>query len=147
MPLGVGGRVALRCRLAVDERAFDLYSVHFQHGGMAGDSRVVAAERLLGAIAARASVPAVVAGDLNCRPGSRELDLLLGPLRSAHVVVHGLEPESTVMPVSRGFVLDYILVSEGVEVVDARVAFDEAGPAGLTASDHLGLVARVRLVG
>jgi endonuclease/exonuclease/phosphatase family metal-dependent hydrolase len=50
-----------------------------------------------------------------------------------------------VVPVERGVVLDYILVSEGIEVVEARVAFDEVGASGETVSDHLGLVARLQL--
>ncbi|MGH2610742.1 MAG: endonuclease/exonuclease/phosphatase family protein, partial [Tepidiformaceae bacterium] len=145
VPLGKGGRVALRCRLAADGAAFDLYSVHFQHGATTGDIRLRAAERLLATINAR-KIPAVVAGDLNGTPESRALQLLTQSLRSAHVVANGAEPASTVVPVERGIVLDYVLVSDGIEVLDARVAFDEPGPAGETVSDHVGIVARLRLL-
>ncbi|MEX0782423.1 MAG: endonuclease/exonuclease/phosphatase family protein [Dehalococcoidia bacterium] len=145
VPLGAGGRVALRCRLDVGGTAFDLYSVHFQHGSMTGDIRLRGAERLLTTIEARGG-PAVVAGDLNGPPESRALQLLTGTLRSTQVVVHGMEPASTVAPVERGTVLDYILVSDGIEVLGAGLAFDEPGPGGEMVSDHLGLVSRIRLL-
>ncbi|MCK9518184.1 MAG: hypothetical protein M0R74_04010 [Dehalococcoidia bacterium] len=43
--------------------------------------------------------------------------------------------------------LDYILVSDAFEVVSADVAFTNPSPCdpGLFASDHFGLVARLRL--
>jgi endonuclease/exonuclease/phosphatase family metal-dependent hydrolase len=142
--LGPGGRVALRCRLEAGGGTFDLYSVHFQHGGSAGEVRLRAAERLL-EVVDRRDGPVVVAGDLNGPPESRAVKLLTESLRSAHMVAKGREPASTVVPVERGVVLDYILVSEGIEVVEARVAFDEVGASGETVSDHLGLVARLQL--
>jgi len=42
-------------------------------------------------------------------------------------------------------VLDYIFVSDGVEVHDARVVFDQVDPVDehLVASDHFGLAATV----
>jgi endonuclease/exonuclease/phosphatase family metal-dependent hydrolase len=142
--LGEGGRVAVRCRLAAGEQAFDFYSAHFQHGGNKGDVRLRSAERVLDWIAAN-GVPAVLAGDLNGPPESRALKLLQESMRSAHVCVHGCEPTGTARPLDRGIVLDYILVSDGIEVVDARVAFDAESPPGQTISDHIGLVAKLRL--
>jgi endonuclease/exonuclease/phosphatase family metal-dependent hydrolase len=146
LPLGPGGRVTLRCRLAAGEAPFDLYSVHFQHGSGAGNIRLQAAEVLLGAIQSR-GVPAVVAGDLNGPPESRAVQRLMGSMRSAHAVASGGEPLSTVLPVERRIVLDYILVTDGIEVDEARVAFDEPGTSGETVSDHVGIVARLRLPG
>ena len=85
-------------------------------------------------------------GDLNARPGSPTIALLSGRLRSAHLAVHGCEPDRTVPTPLRagaagaGSVLDYVFVNDQVEVGDARLAFDEVeGP--LCASDHYGLIA------
>ncbi len=65
--------------------------------------------------------------------------------------MHGQEPSKTVPTPLRvgatgaGSVLDYIFVSDQVEVHDARVVFDEVDPADehLVASDHYGLVVTV----
>jgi endonuclease/exonuclease/phosphatase family metal-dependent hydrolase len=142
--LGPGGRVALRCRLAAGDATFDLYAVHFHHGSAAGDIRLHAADVLLAAIGSRGLL-AVIAGDLNGPPESRAVRRLMESMRSGYAVANGSEPPSTVVPVERGIVLDYILVSEGFEVVEARVAFDEVGATGETVSDHLGIMARLRL--
>jgi endonuclease/exonuclease/phosphatase family metal-dependent hydrolase len=74
-------------------------------------------------------------------------------MRSAHLAVHGCEPTRTApTPLRRkyagtGAVLDYIFVSESLEVHDARIAFDQPDPSDehLCASDHFGLTADVSL--
>jgi endonuclease/exonuclease/phosphatase family metal-dependent hydrolase len=106
-------------------------------------------QRLLAWMDGRRHGPAVLMGDLNARPGSPTIELLSGRLRSAHLAVHGCEPPRTVPTPLRvgaagaGSVLDYVFVNDLVEVVDARLAFDELDGADSTlcASDHYGLVA------
>lgn len=127
----------------------DVYNAHLGLGGEV--LRSGQAQRLLDWMGGRRRAPAVLMGDLNARPGSPTIELLSGRLRSAHLAVHGCEPPRTVPTPLRlgaagaaGSVLDYVFVNDLVEVVDARLAFDEVDGA-LCASDHYGLVADVTL--
>ena len=143
IPLGFGGRIAVRCRLQTRPEPFDFYSVHFHHGPDGGDARLEAATRLLRRIEHQ-RLPAIVAGDTNGPPTSRAMQLLTARLSSAYATVHGAEPASTVYPLAKALALDYILVTEDIKVLDARIAFDQSGPTGETISDHMGIVARLR---
>ena len=150
LDLGVDSRVAQRVtvRLA-DGGLLDVYNTHF--GGVGEEVRSAQARLVLAWMDDRPPLPAVLLGDLNARPGSPTIELLSSRLRSAHVAVHGREPERTVPTPLRvggsgqGSVLDYVFVNELVDVVDARVAFDEVDPADpcLAASDHFGLAVNV----
>lgn len=146
LDLGVDSRVAQRVTVRPpDGGLLDVYNAHF--GGVGEERRSAQARRMLDWMDARPPLPAVLVGDLNARPGSPTIDLLSSRLRSAHVVVHGREPERTVPTPLRvgspgpGSVLDYVFVSDLVEVREARLAFDEVDPADptLAASDHFGL--------
>ena len=146
LDLGADQRVAQRVTVGAEGGDLDVYNAHLGIGGEG--LRSGQAQRLLHWMAGRRRGPAVLMGDLNARPGSPTIELLSGRFRSAHLAVHGCEPPRTVpTPLRRaaggdGSVLDYIFVNDLVEVVDARLAFDEIdGP--LCASDHYGLVADV----
>jgi endonuclease/exonuclease/phosphatase family metal-dependent hydrolase len=147
--LGAQSRVAQCVTVRAEGGLVDVYNAHFGLGGEV--LRAAQAQRLLDWMDRRPPLPALVVGDLNARPGSPTLELLLGRLRSSHLHLHGREPDRTVpTPLRRGAVgagsvLDYILVNELLEVHDARLAFDEADPSdpSLVASDHYGLVATV----
>ncbi len=152
--LGLGGqyRVAQRVTVRLPTGGeLDVYNAH-----LASDDetmRTAQAQRILEWIRSKPAAPHVLLGDLNARPGSPTVEILSSNLRSAHAVVHGQEPARTVpTPLRRGAtgagsVLDYILVSDQVEVHDARVAFDQVDPADehLAASDHYGLAATLSL--
>lgn len=151
LALGAQGRVAQRVTVRPpDGGVLDVYNTHLGLGGEV--LRVAQARRILEWIDMRPPVPLVLMGDLNARPGSPTIELLSSGLRSAHLEVHGSEPPRTVptplrlRPTADGSVLDYVFVNDGVEVVDARVAFDEADPGDPTlwASDHYGLSVTVR---
>ena len=151
--LGLGGqyRVAQRVRVRLpDGGELEVYNAHL--ASKDESVRTAQAGRILEWMErSTPSVPQVLLGDLNARPGSPTINLLADRLRSAHVKVHGSEPAKTVpTPLRRGAsgpgsVLDFVLVSEDLEVHDARVAFDQVDPADehLVASDHYGLVASV----
>ena len=149
LDLGSDRRVAQR--VTVRGQAGTTLDVYNAHLGLGGEVlRSAQARRLVDWMSGRRRAPAVLVGDLNARPGSPTIELISGRLRSAHVAVHGCEPPLTVPTPLRargagaGSVLDYVLVNDLVEVVDARVAFDEVeGP--LCASDHYGLVADLTL--
>jgi len=101
-------------------------------------------------LAAPGGCPALLVGDLNAGPTSSTLSVLGERLRSAYALVHGVEPAKTwPTPLrsgaGRGSVIDYVLVDEHVEVVDAWLTFDEASSTDptLVASDHFGVAATV----
>lgn len=150
LDLGADRRVAQRVTVRTNGGDLDVYNAHLGLGGEV--LRSGQAQRLLDWMGGRRPAPAVLMGDLNARPGSPTIELLSGRLRSAHLAVHGCEPPRTVPTPLRlgaagatGSVLDYVFVNDLVEVVDARLAFDEVDGA-LCASDHYGLVADVTLI-
>lgn len=148
LDLGADARVAQRVTVRTAEGDIDVYNAHLGLGGEA--LRSGQARRILDWMGNRRPGPAVLMGDLNARPGSPTMELLTAGLRSAHLVAHGREPDRTAptpLRAGAGAVLDYILVNDAVEVLGARLAFDEVqggGPA-LCASDHYGLVADLRV--
>jgi endonuclease/exonuclease/phosphatase family metal-dependent hydrolase len=150
LDLGAQSRVAQCVTVRAEGGLVDFYNVHLGVGGE--ELRTAQAQRLLDWMARRPPLPAILAGDLNARPGSPTIELLLGRMRSSHLHHHGHEPDRTVPTPLRGVgvpgagsVLDYIFVNDLLEVHDARLAFDEVDPAdpSLAASDHYGLVATV----
>ena len=142
--LGGDARVAQRVTVSLPGgRVLDVYNTHLADGDEA--TRTAQARRLLAWMDERPDVPQVLVGDLNSRPGSAPVGVLTGRLRSAYALVHGSEPPRTV---PGGAVLDYILVNDLVEVLDAWVTFDRPSPddPGLLASDHFGVAARLRVL-
>jgi endonuclease/exonuclease/phosphatase family metal-dependent hydrolase len=118
------------------------------------------------------STAVVVCGDFNAVPGSKAIDVMKERFTSAHEAVHGREPDHTCPtplvyggkvrgPITRGLLrlfsntpggtwrgtLDYIFVSEGVQVLACDVVLDRPSPddPGLYASDHFGLAATLAL--
>ncbi|MDP2952162.1 MAG: endonuclease/exonuclease/phosphatase family protein, partial [Chloroflexota bacterium] len=102
-------------------------------------------------------VPRVVVGDFNAFPTTRPIAVMKKRFRSAYEVMHGQEPPNTVWTPLRtaevgwrpsvGMVVDYIFVSDGLQVRDAWVAFDRTSPEDptLCASDHYGLAATLEI--
>ena len=147
-------RVAQRATVVVGGDLLDFYNTHLASGDEG--VRTAQARRLLDWMAERSSLPQVLVGDFNARPGAPSIQLLAERLRSAHTAVHGREPDKTVpTPLRRrgasgpGSVLDYVFVNSLVEVHDAWRSFEEADPHDehLVASDHYGLAASVSLSG
>ena len=150
LDLAAQHRVAIRVTFRLpDGRTLEIYNAHLASVGE--PLRTAQAERLLAWMATRPSPHKVLMGDLNSRPGSPTIDLISARMRSAHMAVHGCEPARTApTPLRRnytgaGAVLDYIFVSESLEVHDARIAFDQVDPTDehLCASDHFGLTAEI----
>ncbi len=150
--LGLRGqyRVAQRVTVRLAGGAvLEDYNAHLASGNEA--LRTAQAGRILEWMRAGPPAPQVLVGDLNAGPGSPPVELLTSHLRSAYAAVHGREPSKTVPTPLRagatgtGHVLDYILVTEHLEVHDARVVFEQVDSTDehLAASDHYGLVATV----
>jgi endonuclease/exonuclease/phosphatase family metal-dependent hydrolase len=108
------------------------------------------ARLLLDHMTGRGDVAKLLMGDLNAGPDSSTLRLLGDRLHSAYAVVHGEEPARTWPTPLRasnrdGRVIDYVLVDDQMEVIDAWLAFDRPSPSDPTLfpSDHLGIAATV----
>lgn len=138
--LGAQGRVAQRVRLSAGGRPV-VANVHFDHRGSGSDNRASQARRVVRWLGA--SAPLVLCGDLNDQPDSPALAVLGEHYRSAHVEF-GFEVKGTAPAWEAGRVIDYILVSPGMAVVEAGVFLDSPVN-GVWPSDHVGLWARLSL--
>jgi len=154
LDLGAQRRIVLRVTVRLPEGpTLEIYNAHLASVGET--LRTAQAGRILEWMATRPCPYQVLLGDLNSRPGSPTIDLVSSQMRSAHLVVHGTEPARTApTPLRLGYtgtggVLDYIFVSQALEVHDASVVFDQIDPVDsrLTASDHYGLTATVSVRG
>jgi endonuclease/exonuclease/phosphatase family metal-dependent hydrolase len=148
LDLGGEGRVAQRVTVAADGTRVDFYNTHLAEGDET--LRVRQARRLLAWMSERPDVPQVLVGDLNAGPQARSVRVLTSRwMRSAYAAVHGREPDRTVptalragADLSKGRVIDYVLVNDRIHVHEAWIAFDrvdESSGAALAASDHLGI--------
>lgn len=158
--------IAQRVRVRLPDGArLDVYNTHLLYAPSREGASVrrEQVQRLLAWIERHErDVPVAVLGDFNALPGGGTIALMRGRFRSALDAVHGREPDRTWWaPLEHprpelppGFrselepgTVDYIFLGPGVEVLDARVAFDRPDPHDRTLypSDHFGLVARVRV--
>jgi endonuclease/exonuclease/phosphatase family metal-dependent hydrolase len=149
--------VAQFVRLALaDGQSLAVYNTNLYGGATreAGRLRGEQSERLLHWIAAHgdATRPRLLLGDFNAVPASRAIGTVKQQFRSAYEVFAGQEPAATwptplAGPSDMKGTLDYIFVSPGIEVLEARLVFDEPAADNplLYPSDHWGLMARLRL--
>ena len=130
----------------------DVYNTHLAENGP--EVRKAQVEAILEWMGRRPDIPQILLGDFNATPGSLSIQRACRTLRSACAAANGAEPARTVpTPLRRaadpswGAVMDYILVSEAVEVLDATLAFDKPAPDDprLYPSDHFGLAATVAI--
>lgn len=153
-------RVAHRLRVDVNGVVLDFYHTHLHHEQVVGanEIRQEQVDKLLSWIGQRSrGVPRVVVGDFNSFPTTKPVASMKKRLVSAYEVVHGHEAPNTIWTPLRtaevgwrpsvGMVVDYIFVSNGIHVTDARVAFDRtsAEDPTLCASDHFGLAATLEI--
>ncbi len=162
--------IAHRVRLKLEGEIFlDFYNTHLYWVPSREGSAIrrKQAERLLQWVTMHGEEgPQVIVGDFNAIPTGQTTALMKRTFRSAHEVAQGQEPARTwpsplisTVNVMRTFgvpsippgysgTLDYIFVSQGVEVLEARVAFNrpDAADERLYPSDHFGLRARLRVV-
>lgn len=141
LALGDQGRIAQCARASIAGAPLVVANAHLDHRGTGSENRVVQAKRI-GRWLDGAS-PTVLCGDLNDRPESAALEVLTANFRSAHVE-HGFEVKGTAPAWESGRVIDYILVSSGVEVVAAGTCLDQP-VRGTWPSDHFGLWAKLSL--
>lgn len=117
------------------------------HMGLNRHERLLQAERLSGDRWLKKALnggPVVFCGDLNCTPLSGPYRRIARVLRDAQRILPGFRPRPTwpsLFPMAR---LDYIFISPGLDVVDIEVPKAERIR---NASDHLPVIARLRLSG
>jgi endonuclease/exonuclease/phosphatase family metal-dependent hydrolase len=138
-------RIAQHATVNIDGTRIALVNVHLASGN-ASDERVEQAHRLLD----KRAEHAIVGGDLNDRPGSPTLEAFeAAGMRDAWHLAHPSEPDPPTNwragmreePPSKR--LDYLLVPDTTEVVDAFVPADWQTYASF--SDHLPVIARLML--
>ncbi len=106
-------------------------------------------QAILDAIAAEAG-PVILTGDLNSTPTSETYAAAIAAgFRDAGEDAGFTSPirlvKSATVAQTTKQRIDYILVRGPIEVLDARLAFDQPAPNGLYPSDHLGLFAHLRV--
>jgi endonuclease/exonuclease/phosphatase family metal-dependent hydrolase len=154
---------ALRVRLRAGAATADVVTTHLHFGPAPRDReiRAVQVRRLLAWIGPTDRRATIVTGDFNGGAGGATVMAMKSGLRSAHEVVHGVEPAWThptplleiidtraafgvpLLPDHLGHTIDYVFVSDVVAVRDCRVCFDRPSPdePQLYPSDHVGVVA------
>jgi endonuclease/exonuclease/phosphatase family metal-dependent hydrolase len=167
-PLGSGSperldlgsnRSALRLRVGADiEPGWTFVVTHLHHLVEGEGTRATQASALVAWLDDRAAPePLVVVGDFNAEPVEPTYRIMTDAgFRSAHFVANGAEPAVTwpsgiqapsIDTDGEPGCLDYIWVRGAIDVESCRLAFDRpaVGDPTLYPSDHLGLVARVRI--
>jgi endonuclease/exonuclease/phosphatase family metal-dependent hydrolase len=115
------------------------------HLGLSNRERIAQVEALLGEEwlgKATERGPCILCGDFNAMPGSPPYRRLLAQLRDAQLAVNGKRPLRTWFshyPIGR---IDHVFLAGGLEVVSVEVPRTALIR---TASDHLPLVAEIRL--
>ena len=163
-------RVAQYVRVRIDGQPVILANGHFLWQPGESPQRQRQIERLLEWLEPiERDYPVVIAGDFNSTPDTAAIQIMRHHFVSAYAAIHGAEPEYTAptpLPRSKwktirtllNFIryirikdidlnwrgtLDYIFVSERVQVNDCQIVLDKPSPRDpdLYPSDHLGLMA------
>ena len=136
LPLGGSGRVALRTEV----RGLTLANAHLEHRSFASELRRQQLARIVRWLQP-GDAPKVICGDLNDIPDSPALGALTETFRSAHGPDLAIPGTSPAWNPHR--VIDYVMVVEGVEVLEAGTCLDTPVH-GTWPSDHVGLWAKLR---
>lgn len=135
-------------------RTVDAYSTHLHHTPQGGAIRATQIRHLLGYVdSTRGDGPTVVAGDFNAELGTPEMRLVAARYRDAFRAVHPGATRAEAVTFNARFgpdpgVIDHIFVGRrsgrGLTPVASEVIFRTVGPDSVWASDHFGVVAKLR---
>lgn len=149
--LGYGGRVALRLNVALSSgHTLDFVTTHLHHVAHAHEARQEQVLALMGWLQDVGRVRLqVIVGDFNEVPDGPAIAQMKQAYRSAYASAHGHEPLATfptaLVNAEDGWAgcLDYIFMSSGIEVQEARICCQRAAAEDdtLYPSDHVGLLA------
>lgn len=147
-------RTVAHLRIAFGDAEIDLYNTHLHHTGEGGPIRREQLDDLLGFIGStRGDGPAILAGDFNAPVEAPEMALLDDHFVDAYGAIH-TDPEArarTTLNPHIGHVprrIDHVFLERGAfEPLDARIILDLPYATDAWASDHFGVLARLRLNG
>jgi endonuclease/exonuclease/phosphatase family metal-dependent hydrolase len=135
-------------------RAIDAYSTHLHHTPEGGAIRAKQIRHLLAWVdSTRGDGPVVLAGDFNAELGTPEMDLVTARYANAFRVVHPHASRAEAVTFNKRFgpdpgVIDHIFVGgkrpNGLRPVTSEVMFRTVGPDSVWASDHYGVMAKLR---
>lgn len=155
VPLGYGGRVALRATVELPSgHMVDFVTVHLTHLPSHGEARLEQVMALTNWLngPGRAAYQ-VIGGDFNATPTSPAIKQMKQAYLSAYEVANHFEPVATfptvLAPSRDGWsgCIDYLFVTANVRVRRARVFCNRASPTDdtLFPSDHVGLLAELEI--
>jgi endonuclease/exonuclease/phosphatase family metal-dependent hydrolase len=155
LPLGYGGRVALRLNVALSSgRTLDFVTTHLHQVAHAQEARLEQVMALTGWLHEVGRVPLqVIVGDFNEVPGGPAIKQMKQSYRSAYAAAYGHEPLATFptalvsQPDGWTGCLDYIFISSGLRVQQVGLCCHRAAleDETLYPSDHVGLLARLEI--
>jgi endonuclease/exonuclease/phosphatase family metal-dependent hydrolase len=162
LPLGYGGRVALRANLELpDRQTLDFVTTHLHHMPIDKEARLEQVMKLTGWLGSRRRIPnQIIAGDFNEAPNGAAIAYVKQGFRSAYEQVHGHEPLATFPtalitpfqldeedPDIWAACLDYIFVSSAVRITAVSLFCHHPDPDDdtLYPSDHVGLLATIEI--
>jgi beta-glucosidase len=150
-------RVVAHVRLEWRGRAVDAYSTHLHHTPEGGAIRATQIRHLLAWIdSTRGDGPVVLAGDFNAELGTPEMELVTARYTDAFQAVHPQATREESVTFNRRFgpdpgKIDHVFVetkarSIALRPVASEVLFRSVGPDSVWASDHFGVLAKLRAV-
>lgn len=148
------GDVALRANVLLPSgRALDFATTRLRTGSALPETREEQVMRLMGWLNAAGRVSLqVIAGDFNEEPHGPAVRQMRQAYRSAFALANGREPLATyptalVPGDNRARCLDYVFVSRGIRVSEARIFCRQAGSEDdtLYPSDHVGLLVKLEV--
>ena len=134
-------------------RVIDAYSTHLHHTAQGWAIRATQIRHLLAYVdSTRGKGPVVLAGDFNAELGTPEMDLVTVRYVNAFRAVHPKATRDEAATFNRRFgpdpgAIDHIFVERargGLEPVACEVIFRTVGADSVWASDHFGVVAKLR---
>ena len=145
-------RTVAHARIAIGARAVDVYDTHLHHTAEGGAIRREQIEDLLGFIrSTRGAGPVIVMGDFNAPTEAQEMQLMDAEYADAYASVHTDEAARarTTLNTELGHTarrIDHIYFERGrFEPVSAEIILAHRDAAGVWASDHFGVIARLRI--
>lgn len=136
-------------------REVDAYSTHLHHTKEGGAIRATQIRHLVAYVdSTRGKGPVVVGGDFNCELGTPEMDLMTARYRDVFRAVHPSATRAEAATYNPLFepnvgVIDHVLVEASprrkVTPVACDVIFRTPAADSVWASDHFGVVAKLRL--
>jgi endonuclease/exonuclease/phosphatase family metal-dependent hydrolase len=144
-------RAVAHVRFAWRGRKVDAYSTHLHHTLEGGAIRAKQIRHLLAWVdSTKGDGPVVLAGDFNAELGTPEMDLVAARYLDAFRAVHPKASRAEAVTFNARFgvdpgAIDHIFVEKkGLVPAASEVLFRSVGPDSVWASDHYGVVAKLR---